>query len=221
MPKHLFCKEKRTSLKKKVNLIHNFSSIQLSESAKSVLNKGLNFCPAQKNINYTQLLADLFRMERKMAWKHYFKDSEVDEETSVKSKFSFPDKKRKTSMPNEYPKEINEFISSVRSELIGSESKKKHSNLTKEEWDALDELNTLQKEGKIVIQPADKNGGICVLDRDDYINEANRQLNDTLKNENNEDLNYYKKTNEKSVKDQFKAIEKAIEEGNDEGYFPK
>ena len=72
-----------------------------------------------------------------------------------------------------------------------------------------------------MIQPADKNGGICVLDRDDYVNEANRQLNDTLKNENNEDLNYYKKTNEKAVKDQYKAIEKAIEEGIDEGYFTK
>ena len=124
-------------------------------------------------------------------------------------------------MPNEYPREINEFISSVRSELIGSESKTKYSNLTKEEWEALDELNNLQNIGKIVIQTADKNGGICVIDREDYINEANRQLNDTLKNENDETLNYYKKTNEKAVKDQYKQIEKAIQTGVDEGYFTK
>ena len=33
--------------------------------------------PAQKNTNYTQLLGVLFRMERTMPWKYYFKDSEL------------------------------------------------------------------------------------------------------------------------------------------------
>ena len=57
-------------------------------------------------------------------------------------------------------------------------------NITKEELDALEELIKLQKDGKIVIQPGDKNCGICILDRKDYIDEANRQLNDTLTDEN-------------------------------------
>ena len=65
--------------------------------------------------------------------------------------------------------------------------KKEFSNLTKEEWEALEKLIKLQKDGKIVIQPADKNGGICVLDRDDYITEANRQLNDKLTNDRGEE----------------------------------
>ena len=51
----------------------------------------------------------------------------------------------------------------------------------------LEELNNYQKDGKIVIQPADKNGGICILDRNDYIEEANRQLFDVLKKENGEE----------------------------------
>ena len=50
-----------------------------------------------------------------------------------------------------------------------------------------------------MIQPADKNGGICILDRQDYIEEGNRQLNDKLVNENGEEQNYYKKNNEKAV----------------------
>ena len=75
----------------------------------------------------------------------------------------------------------------MRSDLIGSKRKSKFSNLTEDEWKALEELNNYQKAGTIVIQPADKNGGICILDRDDYIEEANRQLYDVLINENGEE----------------------------------
>ena len=124
-------------------------------------------------------------------------------------------------MPEYYPKEFNEFISSVRSDFIGSAKKTTYSNLTKEEWEALNWLNSLQKEGPIVIQPADKNGGICVLDRKDYIEEATRQLNDTLATENNVDERYQEKSNEKKVMDQYKEIKKIIDEGIEEGYFSK
>ena len=81
-----------------------------------------------------------------MAWNHHFNDPEEEpsqEQTEEKTKFPFPDNKNKTNLPNEYPKEISEFISSVRSDLIGAENKNKFSNLTKEEWDALDDLNNL------------------------------------------------------------------------------
>ena len=223
IPKHIYRKEKRKSLKKKVNLIHNFSSIQLTEHMRSVLNKGLNFCPSKKGVNYTELLADLFRLERKMAWKYQFHGSEEEEQRGSSSdhlKTPFDDKKKRTNLPKEYPKEITEFVHSLRSDLKGStENKDKHSNLSKEEWEALDQLNRFQKDGKIVIQPADKNGGICILDRKDYIDEANRQLEDTLKNEEGEDLNYYAKSSEKAVKDQFKQIKKVIQEGISAGYF--
>ena len=94
-------------------------------------------------------------------------------------------------------------------------------NLTKEEWEALEWLIQLQKDGKIVIQPADKNGGICILDREDYISEANRQLNDDLENDVGEKQNYYGKSNEKEVNKQYKEIQKTVEEGINSGYFSK
>ena len=113
-------------------------------------------------------------------------------------------------------------MNSVRSDLIGSaETNNKYSNLTKKEWEALDKLNRFQKEGIIVIQPADKNGGICILDRKDYIDEAKRQLEDTLKNENGNEENYYRKSNEKAVLEQFKVIKKLIQEGIESEYFSK
>ena len=64
----------------------------------------------------------------------------------------------------------------------------------------MEKLNKLQKDGKIVIQPAYQNGGVCVLDRDDYIAEANRQLDDKLKNGKDEEQICYEKSSEKAVK---------------------
>ena len=49
-------------------------------------------------------------------------------------------------------------------------------NLTKSERKAL--LN-LQKRNDIIITKADKGGAVVILDIKDYIDEANRQLNDT------------------------------------------
>ena len=66
-----------------------------------------------------------------MAWRHHFKDFDDQEETEEKNKFSFPQKNKKTNMPKEYPREISEFINSVRLDLIGSEKRTKHLNLTK------------------------------------------------------------------------------------------
>ena len=82
-------------------------------------------------------------------------------------------------------------------------------------------MNNFQKDGIIVIQPADKNGGICILDRNDYIQEANRQLSDVLSDANGEESNYYQKSSEKAVNNQYKDIKKTIEEGVELGYFSK
>ena len=76
----------------------------------------------------------------------------------------------------------------VKSELIGTKHNRVPPNLTKDEKDALTELVKLQKDGVIVIQPADKNGGIVIMNRNNYINEATRQLEDTLEDENGENL---------------------------------
>ena len=104
-----------------------------------------------------------------MAQRHFYFDASNDEDGNIennpKEKFPFPDKKKRTNLPREYPEEIRTFVNSVKSELIGSKHNKVPPNLTKDEKDALSELIKLQKDGVIVIQPADKNGGIVILDR--------------------------------------------------------
>ena len=54
-------------------------------------------------------------------------------------------------------------------------------NLTREEREAMESLSARDD---IVITKADKGGGVVIQDVDDYVAEANRQLNDTV---------YYKK----------------------------
>ena len=61
------------------------------------------------------------------------------------------------------------------------EPKKK--NLTKEEYKA---IKSLKNNKDIIIKPADKGSAIVILDKESYINEGQRQLNDTK---------FYEKTN--------------------------
>ena len=91
----------------------------------------------------------------------------------------------------------------------------------KEEREALGELILGQKEGKIVIQPADKGSGWCILDRSDYISEGERQLNAKLTDENGSQTNYYKKVNENLVKKQHSEIRKFLTESKDAGHIDK
>ena len=216
---------KRRSLKKIINLIYNFSSVELTKPMESLLNKGLNFCPSSSGVNLTQVLADLYQMERKMAWRYiYFDATEDDNDNNTentRAKFPFPDNRKKTYLPKEYPEEIKTFVNSVKSDLIGSKHKKVPHNLTKDEKDALAELIKLQKEGFIVIQPADKNGGIVIMNRDEYVDEAKRQLEDTLEDDQGEKINYYKKTKETEVAKQFKEVEKILNEGVENGFISK
>jgi hypothetical protein len=48
-----------------------------------------------------------------------------------------------------------------------------------------------------------------------------RQLNDTLENDLGEKLNYYKKVEEKTVKDHFKLIKDTLNEGVEKKYISK
>ena len=73
-----------------------------------------------------------------MVWKHFFwgkGDENYNENPSTKIPINL--QKKKTNLPYNYPAEIKEFSISVKSELLGSESKKVKPNLTVEEREAL------------------------------------------------------------------------------------
>ena len=176
IPKSTWRRMKKAELKKQINLVNNLSDLELTENQNKLLNKGLSFSPSPTGVNITHLTVDTFHMERNMSWAHVFHDRDNQEEYV---KTPFDEKRRKDNMPRHYPDGIKVFSESVRSELVGAQHRRMGQNLTPGEKEALNELQNLQKEGKIVMQPGDKNAGICIMNRQDYIQEAMRQLNDT------------------------------------------
>ena len=89
-------------------------------------------------------------------------------------------------------------------------------NLSKEEHKEMNNLIALQKNGSIVIQPADKNLGISILNSSDYINEGNNQLNETVEI-NGSSTNYYEKVDSKILKTQYTAIQKYLDDSVKKG----
>ena len=147
-----------------------------------------------------------------MAWHTIFGNPSNDDknkDTNKNTKEYLFEKERKTNLPKQYPKEITEFVNAVKSDLLGNNLLRVHPNLSKEENKELRHLTSLQKVGKIVIQPADKNLGVVILNRDDYVNEGLQQLNETVKiNGNN--IKYYEKVNSNLLKSHFITIEKYL-----------
>ena len=157
IPKSKFRRMNKAKLKEQINLINNLSDLNLTDNMKRLLNKGLNFCPSPKNVNITQISADCFHLERNMAWKYVFHSIDPpDDEEHVKTPFD--EKRNKINLPKHFPEPISTFTESVRSELIGAQHNKSKQNLTAGEKEALEELDKLQKNGQIVLQPADKYG---------------------------------------------------------------
>ena len=81
-------------------------------------------------------------------------------------------------MPDKLPSCVETFTATINHDIKSSKAKKlPRDNLTKSEREAL--LLNLQKRNNIIITKADKGGAVVILDIKDYIDEANRQLNDT------------------------------------------
>ena len=80
-------------------------------------------------------------------------------------------------MSDKLPSCVETSITAINHDIKSSKTKKlPRDNLAKSEREAL--LN-LQKRNDIIITKADKGGAVVILDIKDYIDEANRQLNDT------------------------------------------
>ena len=84
-------------------------------------------------------------------------------------------------LPDKLPSCVETFITAINHDIKSSKTKNfPCDNLTKSEREAL--LN-IQKRNDIIITKADKGGAVVILDIKDYIDEANKQLNDTNNNE--------------------------------------
>ena len=70
----------RKKNKANITMVYNYSSITLTDAMEKLLNRGLNFSPTPKNLDFTQLLVDFKYFARNMFWTEFFWDMEQREE---------------------------------------------------------------------------------------------------------------------------------------------
>ena len=157
----------------------NLSRTPLSNEEISVLSRGLTFCPTPHKINWSQINADIYDFQRRMRLAEYFYNDESTSNNSNQLSFTntinpFRNKSSWTP-PIGRDRSLDTFLNAVKLNIHNSTLNRTRDNLTSDERDAITSLKSRQD---IIIKPADKGSGTVVMDRDWYVNECNRQLND-------------------------------------------
>lgn len=153
------------------NLV-NLSSVVLTEIEVRTLSKGLSFCPATGGFSEFQLLKDLDNFARNMRLREFFHGRPNTDNAG-----SLPSSKHWTP-PTQRDKCLDLYIRAVQHDVLEAYKKQTpfRPNLSIKEKESLEKLACRHE---IVIKPADKGGAIVIMNRDDYIKEADRQLSDT------------------------------------------
>ena len=156
----------------------NLSQVTLTKQELDLLLRGLTFCPIPLKLNHTELRADLADFICRLRLQEYF----YDPSRSHKEAPRFCNKSSSTP-PHNWEIALEAFIKAVE-EVKNITPYKIGSNLTVQEKEA---LHNLMSRTDIIIKPADKGSATVVMDREWYLRECYRQLENT---------NFCKKTNE-------------------------
>ena len=173
------------------SVIFNYSSIVLTNTMKSLLNRGLNFCVTPLKLDITEVLVDFKRFERSVIWREFFYGREDEEVQYEKPIF----KTRKYNLPSNYavPKPLKRYLGSVKSELLDHRNRQQaNPNLPVEEIQAMKELIKLQRQRQVIIKACDKGAGLIILDFKDYLRACYEHLVSRLENKEGLPQNYYK-----------------------------
>ena len=156
-------------LKTSKNAIVNLSDHQLNNDEKTLLSRGLSFCPEPLHVNTLDIHRDTLLFNRRLRLKHFFKDSE----NRKYDPFGVP---TGWTPPVGKSPHLDTYINVTTTEILEHKpAPGKCTNLSQNELKALQELRS---NPNIVIKPADKGGAIVLMNKQDYLNEGLRQLND-------------------------------------------
>ena len=159
-------------------IVMNLTGEDLSMEEKTLLSKGLSFCPTPTQLDENQLLDDLESFFRRLCLKEFFLDPDEEEyeeeEEEERNIFCFPSK---WMPPKGRDAVLETYVKGMRRETLRQlqhlRTKRVKNNLSPPELQA---LKTLRWRQDIVIKPADKGSAVVVLKKNDYIKEAERQL---------------------------------------------
>jgi peptide-methionine (R)-S-oxide reductase len=150
----------------------NLSSLTLSLPQLSLLSRGLKFTPLPNHVDRLSLKESLNTFTRRLRLTEYFADRDsCTRETPSK----FRIKSSWTPPPNR-DKFLDSYISIIESEIMNSTEQRSFANLSKDERRAVKDL---QRNSDIIIREADKGSGVVIMDKERYLAESYRHLNDT------------------------------------------
>ena len=153
-------------------------TINLTQSEKSILSKGLKFIPLEKFFNHQKAMDDAHRFMRTLRLKFYFANkNNKNSNNNPQDVFAkFEAKKSNWTPPAGESDALDYFIKKTTQDLSRvNPPPLKRSNITHDERQA---LLSLSRRKDIVIKPADKGGSVVVWSKTAYTQEANRQLDD-------------------------------------------
>ena len=145
------------------------SNYQLSETELNVLNKGLTFIPTPKKISHTPILEAATRFGRRLKIGYHFRKSKLKlgpEKFTPKSNWEPSDKSIHSDVLN--------TIKEIHNDLSNLKVPAHKENLSKSEATV---LKKIKQNPEIILKPADKGSATVILDRENYVAEGNRQLN--------------------------------------------
>jgi GIY-YIG catalytic domain len=159
------------------NAVLNLSSYTLLEAELNVLNRGLNFVPSHMRYSPALLASEFDRFERKLQLFNFFSTKgDCDDSFIDVDDIEQPFTPRSNWTPKRLNSHITAFCQQLHADAIKLLNKRPRPNLSLPEIKALKQLR-LRKD--IIIKPADKGGGICIMDTLDYQTKVATMLNDT------------------------------------------
>ena len=149
-----------------INGIVNFSNCSLTNSEISFLSKGLGFCYTAGAPDIGNIIQDLDIFKRR-----------VRDDTQSGSLFEQKSFKLKSSFNLGGPFQLESLFYSIEQDYLGKNIKSlERKKLTKEEYKA---IRSLRNYKKIIIKPTEKGSTVIILEKLSYINEGQKQLNNT------------------------------------------
>ena len=150
----------------------NLSDKKLEQGEIKLLEKGLSFIPKPLKPTQEEVQSSIAQFSRRLKLTYFFDNKPKSEEPKLfveKSDWCPVDQLIK----DDILKELNELETEANKIVLKNNS----SNLTKSERMA---IKSLKNDQNIIIKPADKGGATVIMNKTDYIKEANRQLSNTL-----------------------------------------
>ena len=183
--------------------IVNLSNETLNELEETVLSKGLTFVPTPEEVNLDSLKYSVSEFKRKVKLSYFWAHREMNSNLDLNyEKLPFTGKSDWDPPDGCVPEKIHNILNELDQKVDNVRLTKDKNNLCSGQISA---LKHLRNKKQIIIKKADKGSAIVVMNKQDYLFEAERQLNDAR---------YYTKINEPifpQTAEKYKEIIQSLE----------